>query len=88
MREVAFNNVGREDNFCRFSGEWKLLQNLPKINVLKGDPLSRADMRAVKIDQCRLCIVLSAKVPTRDEPVLADKEVLLTALNIKALRWA
>ena len=54
--------------------------------MLKGDPLSRADMRAVKIDQCRLCIVLSAKVPTRDEPVLADKEVLLTALNIKALR--
>ena len=45
-------------------------------------------MRAVKIDQCRLCIVLSAKVPTRDEPVLADKEVLLTALNIKALRCA
>ena len=50
--------------------------------------MSRADMRAVKIDQCRLCIVLSAKVPTRDEPVLADKEVLLTALNIKALRCA
>jgi hypothetical protein len=59
------------------------LQNLPKISVLNGDPLSRADLRAVKVDLCRLCVILSAKVPARVEPVLADKEVLLTALNIK-----
>ena len=45
-----------------FPGEWKLLQNLPKISVLNGSPLSRADLRAVKIDMCRLCVILSAKV--------------------------
>ena len=44
--------------------EWKLLQNLPKISVLNGSPLSRADLRAVKIDMCRLCVILSAKVKT------------------------
>ena len=41
--------------------EWKLLQNLPKISVLNGSPLSRADLRAVKIDMCRMCVILSAK---------------------------
>ena len=71
-----------------FSGEWKLLQNLPKISVLNGSPLSRADLCAVKVDMCRLCVILSAKVPSRVEPVLADKEVLLTALNIKAMSFS
>jgi hypothetical protein len=45
-----------------FSEEWKMLQNLPKISVLNGSPLSRADLRAVKIDLCRMCVILSAKV--------------------------
>ena len=47
-----------------FIGEWMLLRNLPKISVLDGSPLSRADLRAVKIDMCRLCVILSAKVTT------------------------
>ena len=45
-----------------FTGEWHLLKNLPKFSCLNGDPLSRADLRAVKIDMCRMCVVLSAKV--------------------------
>jgi hypothetical protein len=45
-----------------FSDEWRLLQNLPKISVLNGNPLSRADLRAVKIDMCRMVVILSAKV--------------------------
>ena len=50
-------------NFSRFfSVEWRLLQNLPKISVLNGNPLSRADLRAVKIDMCRMVVILSAKV--------------------------
>merc|ERR1719420_252775 len=64
-----------------------MLQNLPKISVLNGSPLSRADLRAVKIDMCRMCVTLSAKTPSRLEPVLADKEVLLTALNIKGMNF-
>lgn len=95
-----------------FSGEWLLLKNLPKISVLNGSPLSRADLRAgmcptdaicqilsnnvvlfqnhiaVKIDMCRMCVILSAKTPSRQEPVLADKEVLLTTLNIKAMAFS
>lgn len=49
-----------------FPEEWNLLQNLPKISVLNGSPLSRADLRAVKIDLCRICVILSAKVRNFD----------------------
>ena len=42
----------------------------------------------VKIDMCRMCVILSAKTPSRLEPVLADKEVLLTTLNIKAMAFS
>ena len=42
--------------------EWKLLRNLPKISILDGSPLNRADLRAVKLDLCRMCVVISAKV--------------------------
>jgi hypothetical protein len=44
------------------SREWNLLRNLPKISVLDGNPMSRADLRAIKINSCRTCIILSAKV--------------------------
>ena len=49
-------------NHLIFLGEWHLLKNLPKVSCLNGSPLSRADLRAVKIDMCRMCVVLSAKV--------------------------
>ena len=35
-----------------------------------------------------MCVILSAKTPSRTEPVLADKEVLLTTLNIKAMAFS
>lgn len=53
--------------------EWKMLQNLPKISVLNGSPLSRADLRAVNINLCDMCVILSAKIPSSDDPTLADK---------------
>ena len=53
--------------FLNFTEEWKLLQNMPKISVLNGSPLSRADLRAVKIDMCRMCVILSAKVSSNSE---------------------
>ena len=66
--------------FFLFSEEWKMLQNLPKISVLNGSPLSRADLRAVKIDLCRMCVILSAKVCFWPKPT--NKEVLLTLLGL------
>ncbi|XP_067139806.1 calcium-activated potassium channel slowpoke-like isoform X3 [Centruroides vittatus] len=67
--------------------EWKMLQNLPKISILNGSPLSRADLRAVNINLCDMCVILSAKIPSSDDPTLADKEAILASLNIKAMTF-
>merc|ERR1719516_679102 len=76
--------VGAVDYIKR---EWKTLQNLPKISILNGSPLSRADLRAVNVNLCDMCIILSAKVPSNDDPTLADKEAILASLNIKAMTF-
>merc|ERR1719354_511773 len=76
--------VGSVDYIRR---EWKTLQNLPKISVLNGSPLSRADLRAVNVNLCDMCVILSAKVPSNDDPTLADKEAILASLNIKAMTF-
>merc|ERR1719397_1276933 len=67
--------------------EWKTLQNLPKISILDGSPLSRADLRSVNVNLCDMCVILSAKVPSNDDPTLADKEAILASLNIKAMKF-
>lgn len=67
--------------------EWKMLQNLPKISVLNGSPLSRADLRAVNVNLCDMCVILSAKIPSSDDATLADKEAILASLNIKAMTF-
>merc|ERR1719220_2065202 len=76
--------VGSVDYIRR---EWKTLQNLPKISVLNGSPLSRADLRAVNVNLCDMCVILSAKVPSNDDPPLAAKEAILASLNIKAMTF-
>uniref|UniRef100_A0A6G1SEK4 Calcium-activated potassium channel slo-1 n=2 Tax=Aceria tosichella TaxID=561515 RepID=A0A6G1SEK4_9ACAR len=74
-------------NYDYVKREWKMLQNLPKISVLNGSPLSRADLRAVNINLCDMCVILSAKIPSSDDPTLADKEAILASLNIKAMTF-
>ena len=51
--------IGNADYIDR---EWDTLSTLPKISVLHGSPMSRADLRAVNINLCDMCIILSAKV--------------------------
>lgn len=34
-----------------------------------------------------MCCILSAKVPSNDDPTLADKEAILASLNIKAMTF-
>ncbi|KAI6215715.1 Calcium-activated potassium channel subunit alpha-1 [Aphelenchoides besseyi] len=68
--------------------EWKTLHNLPKISILNGNPLSRADLRAVNINLCDMCVIASARIPNPNEdPTLADKEAILASLNIKAMHF-
>ena len=34
-----------------------------------------------------MCVILSAKVSSNDDPTLADKEAILASLNIKAMTF-
>ena len=34
-----------------------------------------------------MCVILSAKIPSNDDPTLADKEAILASLNIKAMTF-
>jgi len=77
--------VGEVDYIRR---EWKTLQNLPKISILAGCPRNREDLRAVNVNLCDMCIIVSAKVPSSsDDSSLADKEAILATLNIKAMTF-
>ena len=64
-----------------------MLMYFPQISILDGSPLSRADLRSVNVNLCDMCVILSAKVPSNDDPTLADKEAILASLNIKAMTF-
>nr|VZH97005.1 unnamed protein product [Spirometra erinaceieuropaei] len=66
--------------------EWKTLSNFPNIWVLPGSPLSRANLRAAKINFASMCVILSSKSDsTKEDLTLVDKEAILCSLNVKAM---
>ncbi|XP_057215191.1 calcium-activated potassium channel subunit alpha-1 [Triplophysa rosa] len=65
--------------------EWETLHNFPKVSILPGTPLSRADLRAVNINLCDMCVILSANQNNIDDVSLQDKECILASLNIKSM---
>ncbi len=54
---------------------------------MQGSPLNRADLRSVKINQCHMCVILSANDVSTDDPTLIDKEAILCSLNIKTMTF-
>ena len=54
---------------------------------MEGSPLNRADLRAISVNTCRTCILLSSQPPDKLEPVLADKEIVMAALNIRSMSF-
>uniref|UniRef100_A0A8C5AZD3 BK channel n=1 Tax=Gadus morhua TaxID=8049 RepID=A0A8C5AZD3_GADMO len=67
--------------------EWETLHNFPKVSILSGTPLSRADLRAVNINLCDMCVILSANQNNIDDASLQDKECILASLNIKSMHF-
>ncbi|XP_030628963.1 calcium-activated potassium channel subunit alpha-1 isoform X4 [Chanos chanos] len=67
--------------------EWETLHNFPKVSILPGSPLSRADLRAVNINLCDMCVILSANQNNIDDASLQDKECILASLNIKSMQF-
>ncbi|XP_032087969.1 calcium-activated potassium channel subunit alpha-1 [Thamnophis elegans] len=67
--------------------EWETMLNFPKLSILPGTPLSRADLRAVNINLCDMCVILSANQNNIDDTSLQDKECILASLNIKSMQF-
>lgn len=53
----------------------------------QGTPLNRANLRAVHINMCDMCVILSARNSSNDDSNLVDKEAILCSLNIKAMTF-
>ncbi|NXM62342.1 KCMA1 protein, partial [Illadopsis cleaveri] len=64
--------------------EWETLHNFPKVSIL---PICRADLRAVNINLCDMCVILSANQNNIDDASLQDKECILASLNIKSMQF-
>lgn len=58
------------------------------VPTVQGTPLNRATLRAVNINMCDMCVILSStsKSGTEDGS-LVDKEAILCSLNIKAMTF-
>merc|ERR1719410_1762273 len=48
-------------NYTFLTKEWPKLRNLPKLSLMEGSPLNRADLRAISVNTCRTCILLSSQ---------------------------
>ncbi|XP_072050518.1 calcium-activated potassium channel subunit alpha-1-like [Amphiura filiformis] len=69
------------------SREWETLKNFPNVKILAGSPLSRADLRALNVNQCDMCVILSANDSGLEDQSLQDKETILASLNLKAMTF-
>ncbi|XP_076855991.1 calcium-activated potassium channel subunit alpha-1-like [Brachyhypopomus gauderio] len=82
LKPIMF--VGSLDYLKR---EWETLSNFPKVSILPGSPLSRANLRAVNINLCDMCVIISANQNTVDDESMQDKECILASLNIKSMQF-
>uniref|UniRef100_A0A4W4G738 BK channel n=1 Tax=Electrophorus electricus TaxID=8005 RepID=A0A4W4G738_ELEEL len=82
LKPIVF--VGSLDYLKR---EWDTLSNFPKVSILPGSPLSRANLRAVNINLCDMCVIISANQNTVDDTSMQDKECILASLNIKSMQF-
>ncbi|XP_067879335.1 calcium-activated potassium channel subunit alpha-1-like isoform X2 [Heterodontus francisci] len=65
--------------------EWETISNFPKLFILPGSPLCRADLKAVSIGSCAMTVIMSSNRTNLQEKTLEDKECILATLNLKAM---
>ncbi|VDL91179.1 unnamed protein product [Schistocephalus solidus] len=86
LHSIELKTVILLGNLDYIKREWKTLANFPNIWVLPGSPLSRANLRAAKINFASMCVILSSKSDsTKEDLTLVDKEAILCSLNVKAM---
>ncbi|XP_062400124.1 calcium-activated potassium channel subunit alpha-1-like [Sardina pilchardus] len=71
-----------------FRREWPNIRYFDKIYFLPGSPLCTADLRAVRVETCAMCVVLSTfSNPEHFESSMQDKETILSCVNLFHTRF-
>ncbi|XP_031458081.1 potassium channel subfamily U member 1 isoform X1 [Phasianus colchicus] len=65
--------------------EWEFIQNFPKLWLFSGSALSCVDLKAVNVQDCAACVILSSSTPISNNPSLVDAESILAILNIQSM---
>uniref|UniRef100_G1MSL2 BK channel n=1 Tax=Meleagris gallopavo TaxID=9103 RepID=G1MSL2_MELGA len=60
--------------------EWKFIHHFPKLCAL-----SCADLKAVNVQDCAACVILSSSTPISNNPSLVDTESILATLNVRSM---
>ncbi|OQV21010.1 Calcium-activated potassium channel slowpoke [Hypsibius exemplaris] len=72
--------------------EWQYILNLPRINIVRGTALNRADLRSVTLNTCKMCVILGAPSTgvqmVNVDNALIDKSVILATLNVRAMKFS
>ena len=55
--------------------------------LLQGSPLNRFELRAVRLNRCHMCVILTTNQSSSDDPTIVDKESILCSLNIKTMNF-
>ncbi|XP_063781512.1 potassium channel subfamily U member 1 isoform X2 [Pseudophryne corroboree] len=66
--------------------EWKSIQHFPKLFVFPGSGLSCANLRAVNIYQCSMCVVMSSNWTHRTK-YLEDTECTQATRNVRSMQF-
>jgi len=72
-------------NLVFLEKEWKSICNFPKLYILPGSPNDRSNLRAVNIQFCDMCVIISSIDRDTNDTHLIDKSSILCSLNIKAM---
>lgn len=72
---------------CQTTIYWYVSNKSEGLFCFQGSPLNRANLRAVNINLCDMCVIVSAKDKNLEDPNLVDKEAILCSLNIKAMTF-
>ena len=69
------------------AAEWKSICNFPKLFILPGSPNDRSNLRAVTIQYCSMCVIISSTQRDTTDTYLVDKSSILCSLNIRAMEF-
>ncbi|XP_055331625.1 calcium-activated potassium channel slo-1-like [Paramacrobiotus metropolitanus] len=71
--------------------EWHYIYNLPKLFIVKGSALNRADLRSINLYSCGMCVILGSPGLTEkknSDSTMVDKNVILATLNVRSMRFS